>query len=281
MVQTVDASRLRRVLASRHFREAVLIALAYIPYEIAHALAGARPHLAFDNAGSLVRIEEGLGVFKEAWLQEVALSSRFLVHLSNVVYFYGHWPVIIVAGLYLFFRRPSIYYPVRNAFLISGALALVFYIFFPVAPPRLAEPEIIDTLAFPVPMDLEKSRVLNPYGAFPSLHVGWDILIAVAIFCAFRVLLARLFAVVLPLAMFVATVTTGNHYIIDGIAGAVVALVGLAAVVWLRPRLLAGGDAATPASTTAPALPAAARRRAEAPATSAGRPRKRRPAPNI
>jgi hypothetical protein len=236
-----DASRFRRALASRFFREPILIALCYIPYEIAHAVAGDRPRVAFENATHLVQIEDSVGIFQEPWLQEAVLSSRFLVHLFNIIYFYGHWPVIIAGGICLFLRRPSIYYAVRNAFLISGALALMFYIFFPVAPPRLSEPGIVDTLAFPVPVALEKSRAVNPYAAFPSLHVGWNILIAIGLFRATRISLIRVLAVALPLAMFVATITTGNHFFIDGIVGAVLALIGIAAVLLARPRMRAGG----------------------------------------
>lgn len=46
----------------------------------------------------------------------------------------------------------------------------------------------------------------------------------------------RLIGVVLPLAMFVATVVTANHYLADGLVGAVVAFAGLTVAWRLRDR---------------------------------------------
>ena len=33
-----------------------------------------------------------------------------------------------------------------------------------------------------VPMSLDQSRLVNPYAALPSLHVGWNLLIALGLF---------------------------------------------------------------------------------------------------
>src|SRR4029079_2186381 len=130
---------------------------------------------------------------------------------------------ILVCGAFLFFKNPKIYVITRNAFLISGAVALVVYTLFPVAPPRLAFPGISDTLAMTVPVSLDKSRLINPYAALPSLHVGWDLLIVRGVFGVTRRYSIRFVALLLPPAMLLATVVTGNHYFIDGIAGAALA----------------------------------------------------------
>jgi hypothetical protein len=40
----------------------------------------------------------------------------------------------------------------------------------------------------------------------------------------------------MPLVMWIATVLTANHYIIDGVVGSAVALTGLAISIWLGRR---------------------------------------------
>jgi membrane-associated phospholipid phosphatase len=180
----------------------------------------------------LIRLERSLGLFKEISLQSAVFSYDILVHAFNVIYFYGHWPVIIACGLYLFIKNPRVYTITRNAFLLSGAAALVLYALFPVAPPRLT-PGFVDTLSMTVPVSLDKSRLVNPYAALPSLHVGWNLLIALGVFVGTRRWPARTLALVLPPSMLLATVVTGNHFFVDGIAGAVLALGAFAAAAWL------------------------------------------------
>ncbi len=62
----------------------------------------------------------------------------------------------------------------------------------------------------------------------PSLHVGWNLLMGIAIFRCASTRWARAFGVLMPLAMYLATIVTANHYLLDGVVGSAVALVGLA-----------------------------------------------------
>jgi len=197
--------------------------MCYIPYAFARGEAVSNARKAFEHAGETIRFEQSLGILAEATVQSATLSYSFLTHMFNIIYFYGHWPVILVCGAVLFVKNPRIYVITRNAFLISGAVALVVYTLFPVAPPRLAFPGISDTLAMTVPISLDKSRLINPYAALPSLHVGWDLLIALGIFFGTSRWFIRYPALLLPPAMLMATVVTGNHFFVDGIAGALVA----------------------------------------------------------
>jgi membrane-associated phospholipid phosphatase len=98
-----------------------------------------------------------------------------------------------------------------------------------VAPPRLAELGLLDT----VTQHSHAYRVLQPpaftniYAAMPSLHVGWDLLMGIAIATVARHRVMRLVGVLLPALMAVAVVVTANHYVVDVVAGASVALAGL------------------------------------------------------
>ena len=67
----------------------------------------------------------------------------------------------------------------------------------------------------------------NPYAAMPSMHVGWSLLVGIV---AWRALPGRLRALGLlhPAMMTLAVTATGNHYLLDAIGGAAVAMAGLA-----------------------------------------------------
>jgi hypothetical protein len=114
--------------------------------------------------------------------------------------------------------------------LASGAVGLVFFITFPVAPPRLAELGLVDT----VTDQSHAYRLLQPptltdqYAAMPSLHVGWNLLLALAIATTAKHTWQRAVATAMPVAMTAAVVLTANHYILDAAVGA--ALTGAA---WL------------------------------------------------
>ena len=232
-MKAYSATTLKNALASRYIRELLIILAAYIPYFFARGHAVANAQAAFDNAYQLMQVEDSIGIFGELSVQSATISYSLLVHLFNAIYFYGHWPVIFSCGVYLFIKNPRVYTITRNAFLISGAVALVLYALFPVAPPRLSTDGIVDTLAMTVPVSFDKSRLVNPYAALPSLHVGWDLLIALGVFLGTRRFSVRLVALMLPPAMLMATVVTGNHFFIDGIAGGLLALVAFSLSLWL------------------------------------------------
>ncbi len=188
----------------------------------------------------MIDLERRLGLYREIELQNRIADHHWLVTLVNWIYIWGHWPVIGVSAGWLYLRRPPTYVLLRNAFLVSGGIGLVVFVTFPVAPPRLACIEILDT----VTLHSEAYRVLQPpafvnqYAAMPSLHFGWDLLIGGGVAYECRVFVLRIAAAVLPVAMALAVVLTANHFIIDAVAGGALALFGLAVAWWLR-RLIA------------------------------------------
>jgi len=68
---------------------------------------------------------------------------------------------------------------------------------------------------------------VNQYAAMPSLHFGWNLLLGIAIIYATKNLALRAFAVVMPISMALAVIVTGNHFILEVVAGTVVSLFGL------------------------------------------------------
>ena len=191
---------------------------------------------AYRNAEALVDVERALGFFWEVDLQNAIIDYGWLVTFMNWVYMWGHWPFIGVVAIWLLWRHPSTYQLYRSAFLISGLIGLVVFATFPVAPPRLADLAVIDTLSeqshsYKV---LQSPSFVNQYAAMPSLHVGWNLLIGIAVITSARHWPVKAIGVVSPILMVLAVVFTANHYIIDAPAGAALALFGLLVAYMVR-----------------------------------------------
>lgn len=215
----------------RLLREAALVAGAYLAYFRVRGATEGDLATALQHADAVQTLERSLGIFVEPALQTAVLGKPWLVDLLNGLYLFGHWPVIVAAGIWLYTTRPQSYQLYRNAFLISGAIGLYFFFVFPTAPPRLAEFGLVDTVTERADIFriLQPRELTNQYAAFPSLHFGWNLLVGIALIQGSRRWSVRLLGLLSPLAMFAAIILTANHYLLDAAAGATVALIGLAA----------------------------------------------------
>ena len=230
----VPASRSRSRRMSTTYltllREVGIVSLAIFLYFYVRGLMDSKFSLAAEHAQWLVDLERNLGIFHEPSLQRWVMDHDWLVWLVNAVYMYGHWPVLISTMVWLLWKRRDQFPVYRSALLISGAIGLVAFVTFPMAPPRfLPELGFIDT----VTVHSDAYRVLQPpaftnqYAAMPSLHVGWNLLMGIALFRTIHHRFWQVLAVVMPLAMYLATILTANHFVLDGVVGSLVALIGL------------------------------------------------------
>ena len=232
----VSPRRIAETLADRpifrHVSEISLVILAFLLYFVVRGSVVDRTAEALGRGFQIIDLERELGFFWEIELQTAILSSKFLVSMFNFIYFWLDFPLIIVVGLWLYFRHRRQYTLTRDAMLLSGGIALIIYHLFPVAPPRfLPEFGFVDTMAVYSHLSYQAQQAqpfVNPYAAVPSLHVGWPVLLAIGIIAATRNKLLWVAAVLLPVSQFFAVVSTGNHYIFDAPVGVAVALLGLA-----------------------------------------------------
>lgn len=209
--------------------------LIYLLYFLVRAQAVGNPSEAFRNANQVIAVEKWFGIFMELEFQRaVSLSHDVLLHFWNIVWFYGHWPVIIVCAVWLFVMRPATYSLTRNAFLVTGAIALIIYALFPVVPRHYIGDGVVYTLTTSYVMNSDQSTFVNPFAPLPSMHVGWNFLIAAGLFLAFPGSRLRYLFFLLPVLTWISTVATGSHYIIDGFAGICLALFGLFVAVWIH-----------------------------------------------
>jgi hypothetical protein len=231
----------RRTLA----REVSLIVGAMLLYFGVRNLTAGSADVAFLNAERISRFERWAYLDWERGLQGAVIGRDTLVDFTNWVYIWGHWPVILTTALALFLWRRERYYLLRNAFFVSGAIGFLFFALLPVAPPRLFELGLVDTVTSQSSSyrALQPPGLTNQYAAFPSLHVGWNVLLGIVVLTATTSLVLRLLAIAGPLAMAFSVVATANHFVVDVGAGIVVVLIGLmvATAAKRRPVAIVGG----------------------------------------
>ena len=232
-----------RLQVGRFARELALIGGAYLLYTAVRAAVAGRATDAMDNATLVVRMEQGLGIFSELSVQAFLLSYDALIHFLSLWYVWGHLPLIIVFALWAFYRHRQEYCFARNAIFIAGGIALIGYLTFPVAPPRLLPGAgFQDTLQAVLGISFKGSRFVNEFAAMPSMHAGFALIVGVT---GYRVLgggkgLALMIG--LPTVMVLSIVATGNHYYLDAVLGVPVAVAGMllaARLARIQPRVRA------------------------------------------
>jgi PAP2 superfamily len=198
----------------------------YGAYLAVRGLTIGSPEDALGHASDVVRLEQAVGVFREPAVQE-ALGSG--AGFFAAYYMLGFAPLIGVVALWLALRRVDVYRDLRNALLLSIAIATVVFVLFPTAPPRLVGGLGIDDTVGLSGHDSGSflGVPFNPYAAVPSMHVGWSLLVALYGFRAARSRALRGFFLVHPLLMAVTVTATGNHYFLDAVAGLAVACLAL------------------------------------------------------
>jgi hypothetical protein len=224
-------------------REALFIFVATQLYSRVRGIADNQIHIAYDNAEQVIALERALNIFAEQSVQKAVLGNEAIVHIANTIYIWGFAPVMIGTLAWLIIRQPTQYALYRNALLSSGAVSLVLFATFPLAPPRfLPQYGFVDTVEVHASWyrAFNGSAVVNEYAAMPSLHFGWVLLAAIAISTLNQRRTVRIAAIAAPVLMFAAIVVTANHYLIDGVVGAAVVSTALAGAHVLRRRFGGG-----------------------------------------
>lgn len=221
--------------------ELVLVVAGVLVYFGVRGVTRTDVALSLDHAEDIVALQERLGIAVEPSLQNLVVDSPRTMTVLNWVYIWGHWPVIVAVLLWLFVHHPEGYRWVRNTMLLSGGIGLVVFAAYPVAPPRLTTLGLVDTVseyseAYRV---LQPPALVNQYAAMPSLHVGWDLLMGIALVVHSSRWLLRLLGVLLPVAMVASVVLTANHFVLDAAVGVALVLASIAVVrghAWRREK---------------------------------------------
>jgi hypothetical protein len=204
-------------------RQVGLFVLADLCYETVRGVAEGRTQVAFANAHQIVSFEQSTGTFFEPGLQSLLIRHQWIVDFANFMYQNSHFVLTTGFLVWLYMRRNDTFYFVRNMFMIAMALAIVGYVLYPTAPPRLlAEYGFVDTITQFAKVNHDSALVqifVNPYAAVPSMHCAFSLMIGVTGAMISRTWPARVFWALYPALVFFVVVVTANHFWVDGAIG--------------------------------------------------------------
>ncbi|KQW49033.1 hypothetical protein ASC77_10020 [Nocardioides sp. Root1257] len=256
---------------ARALLELLLILALWVFYSLARLLADTSMQPALHRANDLLHIEDLLGISWEVPLNQLFTDHRAIGLVGSYWYASLHYVVTAAVLIWLWRLGADRYGPARRALVIGTLLGLAAYLMMPTAPPRFIS-GYVDVLSLHAADgwwggDASAPRGLggltNELAAFPSLHAGWSLWVALAL----QVYATRKWIRVLGWAYAVGTaiviVGTGNHWVIDALVGWLVILVGWAAAraigriplpsLWPAPRRTPDElSAPTPASREEP-----------------------------
>jgi hypothetical protein len=212
------------------------------------------PDSAVSRSLALIHFEQRLGLFQEVRWQAAFIDYSWAMEAANIIYAWGHYPVMLAIALWLVIKDPVRFRFIRNVLLVSAAIGVLSYWLIPAAPPRLMESYgydfgFLDTVHGGTSnvRYFQPGPFVNDYAALPSFHFGWILLCSMAIWTNTSSRLLKGVAVAMSVVMWWAVTVTGNHYFFDMVMGAVVVILSWLFVrsvgdVHLRqlPRRLAG-----------------------------------------
>jgi hypothetical protein len=211
-------------------RQLAFVVGVYVLYQLVNGLiAGGNPYKPFGDALKIIDFERALHVFVEPNIQAWVVTKRWLIDAADWAYLYSHY--VITAGVlaFIYFRRNSSFYFVRNMFAIAMLIALVGYAIFPTAPPALM-PEWGFTDAISQFLGVSHidgngaaSAFVNVYAAVPSMHVCFAVMTGGWMSRLVRSRSAKIAWMLYPLWITFVVVATGNHYLTDVFLGALTA----------------------------------------------------------
>jgi hypothetical protein len=180
------------------------------------------------HAGTVLGLERRLHLDVEAAVNAALMRMPPLEVLASYWYAGLHYTVTPLALALVYRLRPERYRTIRTALLLPTAVALIGYLTFPTAPPRLMD-GYTDTLL--TTSDLgwwggEGSAVrgaagaVNQFAAMPSMHVGWALWCSLVFWQLARGRTQRVLAASYAVTTTLVVVATGNHWVLDVLAGA-------------------------------------------------------------
>jgi hypothetical protein len=201
-------------------------------YDATTNLAPLRLSTALGNARGLLHVERVLHIAPELSLDRWLAGHHTLALILSDYYDNAHFIVTLSLLGYLWWRRADVYRPLRNSLVLVNVIGFVVFWRFPVAPPRMLDgftDVVATTGAFGSWHSGSLAAHANQVAAMPSLHMAWAGWCTVAAWRISQRPWLRALAVVYPCLTAFAVLATGNHFVLDIVAGLLV----LAISVWI------------------------------------------------
>jgi hypothetical protein len=213
-------------------RELALVVALMLVYKYGrYLIASHHVDEALRNAREVIGMERALGVFSEARLQDLVDGNVAVIRFLNGYYLIAHAAVTAAAFFWLYARHADVYRRFRNVMVVMTLVGLAIHVGFPLAPPRMFPKfGFVDTAKLFGPAAYGNGSpykgFANQFAAMPSLHFGWALVIAWAVFLATRSRW-RYLVLLHPFLTLAAIVLTANHYWMDAFAALVLFAVAL------------------------------------------------------
>ncbi|MDX2701369.1 phosphatase PAP2 family protein [Streptomyces sp. PA03-6a] len=216
--------------APRWWAELLLVGVLYAVYETTRGLQRGWDASADGNGRSIQRWENAVHMAPEQPLNQVLHQLPVLAVAAAYFYATLHYVVTPAVLIWLYRRHPTHYRGARTWLATVTLAALVAYWRFPTTPPRLLSDGGIHDIVADVehwgwwsgetsaPQGL--GSLVNEYAAMPSLHVGWAVWSGWLLFRHSRRKTLRGCGLAYPVLTTLVVVATGNHYLADAVAGA-------------------------------------------------------------
>jgi hypothetical protein len=208
------------------WRELTLLAALYGGYCITRSLADDSFPRAADAARTLRALEGTVGLDVEAAVSSAVAAAPWLAVAMSYWYASLHFVVTGAVLLWAYRRRRPQYPQVRNGLLLATTAALLLYLVLPTAPPRLLGAPFHDVLAETAAWGWWSAGaghdaaggITNELAAFPSMHAGWALWVALVLW-RFATRFVGWLGVAYACGTAAVVVGTGNHWILDVLAG--------------------------------------------------------------
>lgn len=227
-------------------RQGLLMLGCYAAYDVSRALVQGREAVAMANGVFFMNLEKALGIWWEPWIQARVSSLGPLMDVLVWAYVHLHLPVIIGTLVWVFTQRRRSWEFWRNWFLAMNFIAVLVFALLPTAPPRMIFTSgVVDINYLHGVRDqiFENGLLANPYAAMPSLHFGYALFVACALWALGRGRWVRLSGFGYAGLVLLAIVATGNHFLVDAVGGGLVLLAA-----WVFAASVQPGEAAEPAA---------------------------------
>jgi len=171
-------------------------------------------------------------------------TLRFpILDYTGAFFYSAYFFAPTVFAFILWKKNPKNYWKYTVAFGVCTYSALITFLFYPVAPPWIANPNVSQILVTSVDVKLGIPvykwlfDFLNPdlYAAFPSMHSALPFLIFLFTFKIWR--WKALPVLALPVGTWFSAIYLGEHYIVDVLGGIAYATVAFVAVEKILPLL--------------------------------------------
>ncbi|HUB41700.1 MAG TPA: phosphatase PAP2 family protein [Streptosporangiaceae bacterium] len=234
------AGKPRLAKAAVAVRETALALGLFALWQYAGSFAVMGPGGALGRSRWIWNFERAVRLPSETAIQRFFLPHPLLIEFFNLYYDSLHFPVLLGCMAWLFVRHRAWYGRWRTTLVAFTGLCLAVQLI-PVAPPRmLTWTGLVDTAVRYHESVYSNTAGFDPdqLSAMPSVHVGWALLVAIAIITTIRSRW-RWLALLYPGMTTLAVIVTANHFWLDGIVAAVILGLVLAAQAVTRRILTA------------------------------------------